>query len=262
MGKRGQVTVFVIVGIVIVALILLFLFLRTRVQIGPITIDNLEDQLEPIREHIEECMLERAELDIIRMGEQGGFLTTPIGTFREYQGKQVSYLCYNIKDQPFCRSRVLTLKMMEEELTESIKQIAITCLRVEQFRKSGITLDKGELDINVDIGEDTVVVEATLPVKLIKDDLQAEMTTYSVSLDYPLGRLYEAMRDIVNSEAVVGNFDAVPYVLQKTQLHNKPYIISCPHGPYPDKHCMLKIKDVPSEESEYIFQFFIQGEAR
>ena len=68
-------------------------------------------------------------------------------------------------------------------------------------------------------------------------------------------------RDIINSEALTGLFDTLPYSLAKTQLTGKQYVLQ-KMQPYPDKLYILKIKDVPSEDDPYFFQFFIEGEQR
>ena len=262
MNKRGQVTVFVIIGIVLIILILLFYFLKDKVSLGPPSQQNIEDQFPQIKEHIEECLVEIATPRLRQMGLQGGFINTPADTFRNHQNNKVSYLCYDIKDQPYCRSRILRLEDMENELSEYILQdLQNQCLNINAFEKPGYDLNKGNLDIKTTISDDNVLIDANLPIKITRGDLSAEESEFSVLINVPLGRLYQASRDIVNAESLTGIFDTVPYSLLKTQLTSKPYILQ-KLQPYPDKLYFLKIKDTPSEDEEYIFQFFVEGEPR
>ena len=262
MQKRGQVTIFVIIGILIIVSILLFLFLRSRVYLGPGTILDLEQEFPQIEEHIQECLLEAVEPRIIQMGLQGGFIRTPDGTFRQYQGNKVSYLCYNIRDQPFCRSRILTIPNMEAEISEFVKRdIESQCLNIAGFGKIGYDIIEGPLEITTDIGDDKIIITANIPITIIKGANKAERSEFSTSINLPLGRLYNAAHDIVNTEAISGFSDTLLYSVAKTQTTNKPYIIQ-KLQPYPDKLYIAKIKDVPSEDDPFIFQFFIEGEPR
>jgi len=260
MNKRGQVTLFVIIGIILIILILLFFFLRDRISLGPTTQENLENQFPQISEHIEECLVEVATPRIYQIAQQGGYIDTPDGTFRLRNNNPVSYLCYNIQDQPYCRSRILRLSDMEQELSEFILQdLQSRCLNLNSFERGGTDLIQGQLQISTTIADDTTLVEANLPITLRRGDLTAQESDFSALIDLPLGRLFQSTRDIVNAESTAGLFDTVLYSITKTELTSKPYIIQ-KLQPYPDKFYILKIKDTPSDE--LIFQFFIEGEPR
>jgi len=262
MQKRGQLSIFAIIGIVIVVLVILFLFVRSKVYIGPATQQDLESELIPIKEHIEECLIEKAEPRLRQIGLQGGYIKTPEGSYRLYNGNRVSYLCYNIKDKPYCRQRVLRLGDIEQELETVLKEeLSTQCINIQNFRKIGTTLKQGELDLDIEIGEDTVNVKADFSVSISKGDVKAELRDFSNVINIPLGRLYNAARDILDSEAETGDFDSVLYSLAKTQVTNKLYIMQ-KLQPYPDKLYLMKIKDTPNEEDSYIFQFHVEGEPR
>jgi len=262
MRKRGQVSVFAIIGIIIIVLIVLFLFIRTRVYIGPASIQDLEAELIPIQEQIEECTLENVEPKLRELGENGGYLDPAPGTYRLYSGNTISYLCYNIQDKPYCRPRVLRLSDMEEQLELALRRDLDSCINVQGFRKVGLDLQSGELDIDVEIGDDVTSVNINLPVKITKGDNIAELSEFSVTIDVPLGRLYETMRDVINAEATNGDFETVLYSVAKTELTNKLYYVEIVDKPYPDKLYMSTIKEFPNQEGTYIFQFFIEGEPR
>jgi len=262
MNKRGQVTLFVIIGIVILILVLLFLFIRTRVSFGTPSQENLENQFPQIREHLEECITEIATPRLEQIGLQGGFINTPQDTFRIYNNDKVSYLCFNIQDQRYCRSRILRIQDMEQELSEFIQQdLQTQCININAFDRVGIELTQGQLQIETTISDDSVLVEANFPITIRRGSATSQQSEFSALIEVPLGRLFQSSRDIVNAEALSGVFDTVPYSLTKTQLTGKPYIIQ-KLQPYPDKLYQLKIKDAPSDDSEYKFQFFIEGEPR
>ena len=259
MEKRGQVTVFAIVGVIIAALVVLLLVIRNQVYIGGSNIEDLEKEFPQIQEHIEECLTESGEKYINLIGKQGGYLTTNPGTFRQYKGIGINYLCYNIEGEPQCSNRGLRLADIKTSLENGMLNEINSCLNINQFDKIGLNVERGSLKLEVDIGEDNTIINANLPVKISKGDVETSRNLFSTELEYPLGRLYNSAKDIVDSEAVYGNIDTLTYSVLKTRISGKPYIVQ-KLQPYPDKLFVLKIKDTPSENNEFIFQFFIQDE--
>lgn len=259
MKKRGQVSLFAIVGVIILALVILFLFIRNQVYLGGANLENLEKEFPQIQEHVQGCLKEAGDKYIPLIGKQGGYLSANPGTFRQYGGVNINYLCYNIEGKPECRNRGLRLSDIKTSLEKAMAVDVNKCTNVEQFKKIGLDVSKGEVSLNVDIGEDKVLIEAKLPIKISKGDVEAKRDTFSTELDYPLGRLYNSVKDIVDSEALYGNIDTLTYSVLKTRVTNKPYIVQ-KLQPYPDKLFILKIKDNPSKNNEFIFQFFVQDE--
>lgn len=260
MEKRGQVTIFIILGIVILALVLFFLYIKARVYLGPATVENLMEEFPPIVGHVKDCLIGASDKYIILIGRQGGYLDPPENSYRPYVGEKISYLCYSMQGRPQCINRMLRKQDMEEQLAEKIKLDLSKCLDVEGFKKIGYDVIGGSLKVDVDIGMDNVVVRSTFPITIKKEEVEATISEYSVNLNYPLGRLYESVRAILDLETTVGNFETLTYSVYKTKLTDLPYIIQ-KLQPYPDKLYILKIKDVPTKDQPYIFQFFIEGES-
>ncbi len=248
MNKRGQITIFVIAGIVIVAAVLLLIFLRGQLFVT-VTPENLPDQLFPIRDHVQDCIKDIAPDYIERIGLQGGYLSTSEGTYRLTNGIPVSYLCYNVGRSPLCYNRMLTLNHMETELSKAIAEGLQTCLDLRRFER-GFSMTIGSLAVETSIGQDTVAVTANLPVTLTKDTASVSEDEFSETFEFPLGRLYDVSQDIVDIETVYGEFDQLNYMLSK----RGQYVIE-KQRPYPDKLYILQHKD-----SSYIFQFHVQGE--
>ncbi len=248
MHKKGQVTMFIIAGIVVVAAVLLLLYLRGQILVV-VTPENLPDQLLPIRDHIQDCLKTTAPDYIERIGLQGGYLSTPESTYRLNKGITISYLCYNVGRSPLCYNRMLTRSHMEIELSKAIAEGLQTCLNLKKFER-GFSMSIGSLLVNTEIGQDTVSVTANLPITLTKESATVSEEEFSETFDYPLGRLYDVSQDIVGIESTYGEFDQLGYMLSK----RGQYVIE-KQRPYPDKLYILQQKD-----NSYIFQFHVQGE--
>jgi hypothetical protein len=248
--KRGQATTFVILGLVILAVVILLFFLREQFIFGPVTTQKLEQQgLDPIRDHISECVDKVAPDYFERIGLQGGYLSTPPDTFKKINGIPVSYLCYNIEGENVCYNRYLTVGNMESQLANAIREGLSTCINLKSFAR-GADVDVGALKVSVDIGSYNSIVNVNMPVKITKGDVYVEEDTFGTELDLPLGALYDVARDIIEAETKIGEFDQLSYML----VHKGQFVID-KKRPYPDKMYILKTKD-----DEYLFQFFVQGE--
>ena len=247
--KKGQTTIFVILGIVIVAVALLLIFLRGQFFFGPVTREKLQDRFNSITDHVQGCIEKIAPDYIQRIGSQGGHLKTPDGTYRLMQDVSISYLCYNIPGKPICANRMLTLHDMEQELNDAIGQGLKTCLNLGKF-KSGVDLKVGTMNVDTVIGDYDTLVRVNLPIVLSKGELSVQENSFSKSFNYPLGKLYNVAMDIVDVETQYGDFEQLTYML----AHQGQIIID-KKKPYPDKLYILNTKDSP-----YTFQFFIEGE--
>lgn len=257
--KRGQVTIFIILGIIILTTIILFFFIKSRFYFGPATQERLQQEFPAIREHIETCLKQESEPLIRKIGLQGGILDPAEDTYRYYFGDKISYLCYNIPNDKRCSSRALLKSQIEQELTNSIKPRLKSCIDIDSFKKSGYEIEYGTFNFNIAIGQDSILAILNFPITIKKDQAQAKESRFKAEIKYPLGRLYNAAQDIITAEALVGDFDTLSYSFLKTKNTNIPYLIKRLQ-PYPDKLYILKIKDIPSEKDPFIFQFLIQGE--
>ena len=249
-GKRGQATSFVVLGLVILAVVILLVYLRGQFIFGPVTTQKLEDKgLTPIKNHITACVDKVAPDYFERIGLQGGYLSTPPDTFKKMEGVPISYLCYNIEGENACYNRYLTVENMEEQLANAIKEGLSGCINLKGFAK-GADLSVGALNVAVDIGSYESLITVEMPIKIQKGDVFVEANDFSTTLDVPLGALFDVARDIIEVEATIGEFDQLAYML----IHKGQFVID-KKKPYPDKLYILTSKD-----SDYVFQFFVQGE--
>lgn len=254
MKKRGQVTLFVIFGVILLIIIGLFLYLKTNIFMFNPSSEDLNSELQSINEHILDCVEVTGDQPIITLGLHGGYLEPPTNSYRLYSDYPVSYLCYNIPDRLQCMNRMLRKNDMESQISDTISKSVIDCIDIEGFRRFGSfnILTPSPLKVSTKIFSDSVLVNVNYPVTLksTKSEAQAQQSDFSYSFIYPLGELYDLSQEIVNAEAVFGDFDQLVYMVSKMgryRIEKK--------RPYPDKIYIMNLKD-----DNYIFQFAIQGE--
>lgn len=256
MNKKGQVSTFVIVGIVIVVLLALVLVGRQTIFL-PTTPESLANIQSDIDTHITECIsdAEVSEEPIIRLGQQGGYLTPGIDTYRLFNDSTVAYLCYNIDETEQCRNRLLLKNTMEVQLNQALKPRILNCIGDMQSyaRLKPITIETPQdLVVNTEIQQESIIVNINYPViiKSTRNENRVEQDVFTEALNYPLGDLYLVIQSILEQEIQLGDFDPLLYMLAK----RGEYII-IKQRPYPDKLYQIKRNNHP-----YVFEFFVQGQ--
>jgi len=255
MRKRGQITAFVILGIVIVALVLLLLYTRTNVFMFTPSPEDLNKVMSDIRIDMLSCVGEVGDEPIRRIALQGGYLSTPTDTYRLYDDTTISYLCYNMEDDPRCMNRMLRKADMEQQLNEAIDFALSTCIDVQKFKKLGsfqITASK-DWEVGTMINPESVLVTVDYPITITseKSELTLSEDTFKKVFNYPLGELYKVSQDVIDFETTYGEFDQLSYMLAYHGLYRIDKL-----RPYPDK-----IYKLNKQDSNYVFQFAIQGES-
>jgi len=255
MQKKGQVTLFIILGIILAVIIGLILFSRQANIYTPATQENLQEKLSSIQNHILDCLDEASKDPINRIAQQGGYLTVIPDSYRLWNDSTISYLCWNQVNQIACRNRMLTLQTMQDQLDIAIKQQIETCLDVQGesdlIQTYDVLLPK-DFDVKTEITTDNVLVTLDYPITLRakSGDTKVSEKEFTQTIDVPLGDLYEVSQEIVNAKAT-GFFDSLTYMLSK---YSKYTIYT--HTPYPDTIYQIKLR-----EGSYVFQMAIQGEA-
>jgi len=258
MKKRGQATLFIILGIIVVAVILFYFVGRQTIFVPTATPESLRSEISSIDQEILECLSDIAPGYIERIARQGGYLATPADTYRLYNGTPVAILCYNIENDERCRNRMLTLKHMEEELAQHMEEDTKSCLNgvlnKRRNNKGYTILTSEDPELIVTITKDKVFVNMEYPLSLKSKKTEFTVSssgTHSLALDYPLGELYDVVLDIIDFETEYGYFDQLVYMLSKKGR----YIID-KKRPYPDIFYKLNTLD----QKDFIFQLYIQGE--
>tara|TARA_Y100000310_G_scaffold332783_1_gene409010 strand:+ start:1314 stop:2072 length:759 start_codon:yes stop_codon:yes gene_type:complete len=249
MNKRGQTTLFIILGIIIVVLVALF-FVGRKTEIIPdlFPAADAQGELNDIDDHVTDCLAEIGDEYVRQIALQGGYLSVGADTYRLWNDTTVSYLCWNQEGLPTCSNRLLTEAHMEDELEEVITEALSTCINIYDYSDDLQAADDWVLE--VDVNYDSVDLYLDYPVQVVKDEDSASTDGFEESLNLPLGELFDVSQYIVNQHAEWGVFDPLLYMLGQagkyTIYTNKPY---------PDTLYQLKLR-----EGDFIFQFGIQGE--
>jgi hypothetical protein len=215
MEKRGQVTIFIVIGIVIVAVIGLFWAFRSGFIDVYLSSSrdrvNVPDEISPVQSYLEGCLEDYVREGIKYMGMQGGYLDLDVynpsaadrftNTLTVYPGYRVAYWYYEGIGQED-RSQVPSKSLMEEQLGEFLKIGFGLCLDgLEDFREEGFDIKvKDIIKPDVKIEDNFIDVVVRAPVEIEKNFVSVKIPRHVVKVESSFGRLYEKAKELFENE--------------------------------------------------------------
>src|SRR3989338_3570159 len=165
MKKRGQIAVFVVIGIVILlVLVLLFAFkdkLGEAIRKEPTNVQEyLNLQLEDIKKEYSRCVGSETRNAIKLLIKNAGEFNISTNYIR-YAGENYPVLCSQFKDQNLrngCLARPIFTFEAEEKLNDYLNDEVKSCLNLNSFRNKDYDLNLSEQNLSVKIFEDHILV--------------------------------------------------------------------------------------------------------
>ena len=250
MEKRGQVSVFVIIGVVLLIVIALVWFLRSEVGVGVAPLDYLNDKSEPLKKQVEACLSQSLPDSLDSFSHQGGFFSPE--SFVLYESYLVPFYCSNIPDEDACLNVMPSLDRLENNLNLKVQGDLRDCVGEPEDGFGYDVSIQGELTTILESRGDSATLTVDYPVVFSGKGSEVKFDPFSVSLsDLPLGDLYGVAHDSINSQARDGEFFQLIYMLDKKGSYeievDKPF----PHTIY----------KVNKKNSDFSFWFAVEGEA-
>ncbi|MAG47017.1 hypothetical protein CL617_00290 [archaeon] len=217
MEKRGQVTMFIIIGIVIVvALAVIFTF---RGLIFTQEVDQqdreqvLNEAIKPVKVLVDSCIKELGNNAVELIGLQGGYIDVPEDT------EPVNPLIPFSRSLDFFNNGVLEIPYWFYETDNGIQEIEVPKLeemetRIENYIEGNInscldnTTSFQEYDfsrfentnVNAVIGDKSVIIKVKSKLNVNYKELDQEIKDFNVVVESSLGELYKIGKDIFNDQ--------------------------------------------------------------
>jgi len=208
-NKRGQVTVFIIIGIVLLAGIALYFLIAQRTSIG-IETPSISDP----ESYIEKCARDAASEAIEVMLPQGGWIYPP--HYRLFEDNKVQYLCYTNLFYKSCTfQEPMYISHLENEITENITGKVDRCFNE---LKSGLTnegyeIDMGSMNIKTELGTGYARVNINRKFVMTRNGETRKIEGFKAIFNSPLYKLAIVGQEIANQEAKFCYFEYVGFML-------------------------------------------------
>ncbi|MBD3259937.1 hypothetical protein GF371_04895 [Candidatus Woesearchaeota archaeon] len=233
-NKRGQITFYIIIGIIILLAALLIIYLAFfRVErpaaVPEITVKKVPMQVQPVSIFIEDCVERIGKQGLERMGRQAGWIDLDrpekvFGNSFDFRydatnsdgvtfnpntplGLRIPYWYY-LSSSNRCTDckffvRIPTLKQMETMLSEYVEENMGMCLEgLQAFEEQGFEIQElGELDVETTITDFDIRFVVDYPLKATKGGSVFDINTYYVQMPVQLKRMVELGREILRSQA-------------------------------------------------------------
>ncbi|MBU1111917.1 MAG: hypothetical protein ABIG93_04225 [archaeon] len=234
MNSKGQVTVFIIVGIIILLVAAIILYI-TSITIteeieteGRQFVETVPQEFVAIQEYTEACLDSVAEQGIIVLGQQGGYLypsnlgdysitnpTDSVGV--NLDPVLVPYWHYNANPNGEPAVAIATLQpalhdeddtlaggsymSIESQLGRYVEEEIERCLNsYEVFSGQGFVIEYGEKSVNARVWDGYVDFTLEMPMVASREDASAEMTQFYADLDVDLQNIYDVASEITVTE--------------------------------------------------------------
>ncbi|MCX6707840.1 MAG: hypothetical protein NT001_06945 [Candidatus Woesearchaeota archaeon] len=202
--KRGQLTVFIIIGLLMLAFLGIFLYMR-QTKTSPATTETevIPENLVPIRQYVESCMQKTAKDAVVLLGMQAGYIYMPDriaydpSSYILIGGVKVPYWYYQ------GNSRVPSIDGMQSDINQYIEENLRPC--VSNFMPFSNQFDINEdgnitVDSRIVEGKVTVSMRYPLSVKARGEESSNKITIYNAEMDVGLKNAYELSKEIFAAE--------------------------------------------------------------
>jgi hypothetical protein len=228
-AKKGQVTVFIIVGIVILFLTALILFINNQFLKGGISSEadvqlaTVPEQFKTINAYTEQCLEEVSRNGLVLLGQQGGYIyPNTVGDYSvssptdsdgiNLESAQIPYWHYNVEPNSangikYSSLRpALTIKedagmSIEAQLKRYVEENLDSCLNnYTNFQQQAYNFEIEGNKVQVFISEDGVGFLLDKKVVVNKDDAEHTINQFYVKLPIRLKHYYEVAQEIAEAE--------------------------------------------------------------
>lgn len=206
-GKKAQVTLFVIVAIVIVSGILIFFYLDR----GPIVVDSISGTPDSF---IESCSRDTVQESIEKVYRNGGEINTSFGVM--YQGELYNYLCYNGDNYLRCYNlHPLLEKQIEERIRVDTLDSVEDCFEFLKgdFENKGFSVEMGETVYALDLIPGSVDITLSKDLLITRGSSVQTYSNFDSRIVSPLYELVKISKTIVTSESRFCAFERNGYMI-------------------------------------------------
>jgi hypothetical protein len=210
MKRRGQVTLFIILGIIMVLAAMFFFYMRADITKISYT-EKVPESIIPFQRFVENCIDSTTREAVQKLGMSGGYIELPP----------------NIKNNPFARLSIApevdyiipywyyrkggtikdndlspTLDMMTADITKYVNENIAFCLNnFTAFQNIYKITEKGNTIFQTRITDNSVVVLLDYPVEIIDASKKPTlMKKFRAELPIRLKKMYELAREIFDAE--------------------------------------------------------------
>jgi hypothetical protein len=203
--RKAQVAIFIVLAIAIVAALVLYLLLR-----GPGATTGSSDP----EAYIIDCIKDSAQKAATIIMENGGDIKPELTIM--YQGKNITYLCYNQGFyKPCINQRPMLIEHIEEEITDYIRPDIEECFSSlsQELENRDYQVTIGNMNVKTELQPKRAVVNVDREITISKSGQTTSIKNFEMDFTTPVYELSEIAMEIVNQEAQYCNFENLGFMI-------------------------------------------------
>jgi hypothetical protein len=193
LSKRGQITTFLVIGIIILFVTGAVLYARSvlvKEQITPTPAGTIETA--QLKSYVEACLASVGEEAVIEIGKTGGFIYPVPLPSMTYNDSDIYYWYYiNTTISP-------SKEVIENEISNYLRLYLGDCLAdFTNFRAQGYNITTGSISPNITIASDKVLMKVNYPVTMKRGAATAVVPDYEASVNVRLGKIIGIVEQLI-----------------------------------------------------------------
>lgn len=208
-GKRGQLTIFIILAILIIAIVIFIFLFYPKIK-------GETGETENPYTFIEECLEDSLEEKIEIISSQGGDYEVNPGVSFFYRGDYIRFLCYTSEYNKLCHRQVIFLKEhFESEISTNIQPEVEACFDslVNSYENKGYDVSITEGNIEVEILPGLIETRFNRELTMKKGSETQEYKNFYLRENSNLFNLLEVADNIIIWEETLGGSPTELYSL-------------------------------------------------
>lgn len=230
MDKRGQITIFIIIGIVILFSVGFYLYLTTVKGVGIVA----PEKVHPVQAFVQGCIDQIGEDGIRIIGNTGGFIKYP----PEIERNKRAYLATGLEDVkiPYWfhdgQSKIPSMDFIESQLNTHIVENLQSCLGdFEIYKQQYDIKPQGPIEASTEATENAVSINVKYPLKVeSKDKTESfELQDHTVLIPIRLKRAYDLAKEIYDGEQAQGYLEnlVTDLIVLDPEIPDTDFDLSC-----------------------------------
>ncbi|MEM4637925.1 MAG: hypothetical protein QXK76_02800 [Candidatus Woesearchaeota archaeon] len=222
--KKGQVTIFVILGIMVLLIVGFFVFMNFQQKKSVVEFERttVSEQFKPIQLFVEDCINNVATEAIENLGKHGGYIDpmdyylsgrvfyfdvdnpteSDLMFINKDPEKAIAYWLYSYDitgcDNCLIMSQMPYLDEVERQISIYVSENIDYCLNdMNDFIDQGYNITVPDLmRVNTIIRDDDVIIRAKYPINITYKGSSSSIENYETKIDIPLLKYYELASNI------------------------------------------------------------------
>lgn len=202
LNKKGQVTIFIILGILLlIAIALVIVFTREATVFRPERV--IPPEVSPVIAYGDNCLEEVLVDGLNLMGLQGGYIYLP----SEIENNPLAFVDIGLKIpywQWGTNNRIPSLGLMEAHLNRYMEEHLNDCLEdFAPFSEQFDFIQKADIVAETTIGDDKVLVILNYPFDIVNKGGTkiTDLDYFQADVPIKLKKVYQAAKEIMETEA-------------------------------------------------------------